>query len=155
MLAAASKAIVIGFSVQADAAARRLAEAEGVSIRLYDIIYRMLEDIEKALKGMLEPELRETITGHAEVRQVFHISKIGNIAGSYILAGEIRRGSRARVIRAGTVIHESEISSLRHLQEDVREIRQGFECGIGIKGFAEFMAGDRIESYVIERIQVA
>jgi translation initiation factor IF-2 len=155
MLAAASKAIVIGFSVQADAAARRLAEAEGVSVRLYDIIYRMLEDIEKALKGMLEPELKETVTGYADVRQVFRISKVGNIAGCYILNGEMRRGSKARVIRAGTVIHESEISSLRHLQEDVREIRQGFECGIGVKGFTDFMVGDRIESYVIERIQVA
>lgn len=155
MLAAASKAIVIGFSVQADAAARRLAEAEGVSIRLYDIIYRMLEDIEKALKGMLEPEIRQTVTGRAEVRQVFRISKVGNIAGCYILDGEIRRGNKARVIRAGTIIHESEISSLKHLQEDVREIRQGFECGIGIKGFTDFMVGDRIESYVIERVQIA
>ena len=154
MLAAASKAIVIGFSVQADAAARRLAESEGISIRLYDIIYRMLEDVEKALKGMLEPELKETTTGYAEVRQVFRISKVGNIAGSYILGGEIRRGNKARVIRAGTIIHESEISSLKHLQEDVREIRQGFECGIGIKGFADFMVGDRIESYVIERVQI-
>ena len=154
MLAAASKAIVIGFSVQADGAARRLAESEGISIRLYDIIYRMLEDVEKALKGMLEPELRETIIGHADVRQIFRISKIGNIAGCYILDGEIRRGSKARVIRAGTVIHESEVSSLRHLQEDVREVRQGFECGIGIKGFTDIMVGDRIESYVIERVHV-
>ena len=155
MLAAASNAIVIGFSVQADAAARRLAEAEGVSIRLYDIIYRMLEDVEKALKGMLEPEIKETVTGHADVRQVFRISKVGIIAGCYILDGEIRRGSKARVIRSGTLIHESEISSLKHLQEDVREMRQGFECGIGIKGFSDFIANDRIESYVIERVQVA
>jgi translation initiation factor IF-2 len=139
MLAAASNAIVIGFSVQADAAARRLAEAEGVSIRLYDIIYRMLEDVEKALKGMLEPEIRETVTGHADVRQVFRISKVGIIAGCYILDGEIRRGSKARVIRSGTLIHESEVSSLKHLQEDVREMRQGFECGIGIKGFQTLM----------------
>ena len=155
MLAAASNAIVIGFSVQADAAARRLAEAEGVSIRLYDIIYRMLEDVEKALKGMLEPEIKETVTGHADVRQVFRISKVGIIAGCYVLDGEIRRGSKARVIRSGTLIHESEISSLKHLQEDVREMRQGFECGIGIKGFSDFIANDRIESYVIERVQVA
>jgi translation initiation factor IF-2 len=153
MLAVASKAIVIGFSVQADGAARRLAEAEGISIRLYDIIYRLLEDLEKALKGMLEPELKEVVIGHADIRQIFKISKIGNIAGSYVTEGEIRRGSRARVIRAGTIIHESEISSLRHLQEDVREVRQGFECGIGVKGFSEYMIGDRIESYTIERVQ--
>jgi translation initiation factor IF-2 len=153
MLAVASKAIVIGFSVQADGAARRLAEAEGISIRLYDIIYRLLEDLEKALKGMLEPELKEVVIGHADIRQIFKISKIGTIAGSYVTEGEIRRGSRARVIRAGTIIHESEISSLRHLQEDVREVRQGFECGIGVKGFSEYMIGDRIESYTIERVQ--
>lgn len=152
MLAAASKAIVIGFYVQADGSARRLAEKEGVSIRLYDIIYRMLEDIEKALKGMLEPVLQETIIGHADVRQVFNISKIGNIAGSIVTEGEIRRGSRARVIRSGTIVHESEISSLRHLQDDVREVRQGFECGIGVKGFTDFMIGDRIETYLVERV---
>jgi translation initiation factor IF-2 len=86
---------------------------------------------------------------------VFRITKVGVIAGSYILDGEIRRGSKARVIRAGTLVHESEVSSLKHLQEDVREIRQGFECGIGIKGFSDFMVGDRIESYVVERVQVA
>ena len=155
MLAAASKAIVIGFSVQADVAARRLAEAEGISIRLYDIIYRMMEDVEKALKGMLEPELREIVLGHAEVRQIFRISKVGNVAGSYILDGEIKRGARARVIRSAAIIHESEISSLRHLQEDVREVRQGFECGIGVKGFYDFAVGDKIECFQVERVQIA
>jgi translation initiation factor IF-2 len=155
MLGAASKAIVIGFSVQADAAARRLAEAEGVSIRLYDIIYRMVEDIEKALKGMLEPEVIETILGHAEVRAVFRISKLGNIAGCYVTEGELRRNARVRVLRAGQIIAEGEPQSLKHLQEDVREVRQGFECGLAIKNFTDYAVGDQIEAYIREKAQVA
>ena len=155
MLAAASKAIVIGFSVQADAAARRLAETEGVSIRLYDIIYRMVEDIEKALKGMLEPEVIETVIGLAEVRAVFRISKLGNIAGCYVTNGELRRNARMRVLRGGQIIAEGEPQSLKHLQEDVREVRQGFECGLAIKNFSDYAVGDRIEAYIREKAQVA
>ncbi len=155
MLAAASKAIVVGFNVQADGAARRLAETEGVSIRLYDIIYRLMEDVEKALKGMLGPVEKETITGHAEVRMVFHISKIGNIAGCRVTDGEIRRNAKARVLRGGTIIHESEVSSLKHLQEDVREVRAGFDCGIGVKGFSDFVAGDIIECFLLEKVAAA
>lgn len=152
MLAAASKAIVIGFSVQADAAARRLAEAEGVSIRLYDIIYRMVEDIEKALKGMLEPEEVETIIGHAEVRAVFRISRVGNIAGCYVTDGELRRNARVRVVRTGQIVAEGELQSLKHLQDDVREVRQGFECGLAIKNFSDFEVGDRVEAYIRELV---
>jgi translation initiation factor IF-2 len=155
MLAAASKAIVIGFNVQPDAAARRLAEAEGVSIRIYDIIYRLTEDVEKALKGMLEPEEKETVIGHAEVRAVFHISKVGNVAGCRVTDGEVRRNARVRVIRSGNSIHEGPISSLKHLQEDVREVRAGFECGIGLKGFDDIQVGDRLECYIIEKVAVA
>jgi translation initiation factor IF-2 len=155
MLAAASKAIVIGFNVQPDAAARRLAEAEGVSIRIYDIIYRLTEDVEKALKGMLEPEEKETVIGHAEVRAVFHISKVGNVAGCRVTDGEVRRNARVRVIRNGNSIHEGPISSLKHLQEDVREVRAGFECGIGLKGFDDIQVGDRLECYIIEKVAVA
>ena len=155
MLAAASKAIVIGFSVQADVAARRLAETEGVSVRLYDIIYRMVEDIEKALKGMLEPEEKETVIGHAEVRAIFKISKLGNIAGCYVTDGELRRNARIRVLRAGQVVAEGEPQSLRHLQEDVREVRQGFECGLALKNFSEYLVGDRIEAFVRERMPSA
>jgi translation initiation factor IF-2 len=152
MLAAASKAIVVGFNVQADAPARRLAEAEGVSIRLYNIIYRLTEDVEKALKGMLEPEEVETVIGYAEVRAVFRISKLGNIAGCRITDGEIKRGARARLRRGNDVIHESSITSLKHLQEDVRELRAGFECGISLKGFDEFAVGDLIECYTLEKV---
>ncbi len=152
MLASASKAVVIGFNVTADAAARRMAEAEGISIRLYDIIYRMTEDVEKALKGMLAPEQKEVVTGHADVRAVFNISKVGNIAGCKVTEGEIRRNGRIRVVRNGRMIHEGAISSLKHLQEDVREVRSGFECGIGIKGFDELQAGDKLECFIIEKV---
>jgi translation initiation factor IF-2 len=155
MLASASNAIVIGFNVQPDAGARRLAESEGVSIRIYDIIYRLTEDIEKALKGMLEPEEKETIIGHAEVRQVFRISKIGNIAGCRVTDGEIRRSGRIRVLRGGQPIHEGSISSLKHLQDDVREVRTGFDCGIGIKNFDDLQVGDRLECFVLEKVAVA
>jgi translation initiation factor IF-2 len=154
MLAAASKAVVIGFYVQSDTTARRLADTEGVSIRLYEIIYRLIEDVEKALKGMLEPELIETIVGHADVRAVFRISKIGNIAGCRVVDGEIRRSGKIRVLRAGKSIHEGEISSLKHLQDDVREVRAGFECGIALKGFNDFATGDILECYTIEKVAV-
>lgn len=155
MLAAASKAVIIGFSVQADVSARRLAEKEGVSIRLYDIIYRMIEDIEKALNGMLEPVEKETVLGHADVRKVFRISKVGNIAGCYVVDGEIRRNARGKVYRNGEIVAIGEISSIKHLQEDVREIRQGFECGIAIRNFSDFMEGDRIESVLVEKVAAA
>jgi translation initiation factor IF-2 len=155
MLAAASKAIVVGFNVQADAAARRLAEKEGVSIRLYDIIYRLTEDVEKALKGMLEPEEVETVIGHAEVRAIFHISKLGNIAGCRVTDGEIRRNARSRLRRNKEIVYEGSFSSLKHLQEDVREMRAGFECGISLKGFNEFIVGDIVEAYTIEKVAVA
>ncbi len=154
MLASASKAIVIGFNVQADAAARRLADSEGVSIRIYDIIYRLIEDIEKALKGMLEPEEHEVVTGHADVRAVFRISKVGNIAGCYVTDGELHRNAKMRVLRAGEPVHEGWVGSLKHLQEDVREVRQGFECGVAVKGFNDYMVGDKLECFTIEKVAV-
>jgi translation initiation factor IF-2 len=155
MLAAASKAIVIGFNVHPDSAASRMADAEGVSIRQYDIIYRLTEDIEKALKGMLEPEEKEVILGHAEVRVIFRISKIGNVAGCLVTDGEIRRNSHMRVLRNGAEVYSGSVSSLRHLQDDVREVRAGFECGIAVKGFDSYEAGDILESYIIEKVAVA
>lgn len=155
MLASASDAIVIGFNVQADAAARRLAEAEGVSIRLYDIIYRLTEDLEKALKGMLEPEEKETIIGYARVRAVFNITKVGNIAGCIVTSGEIRRNARVRVKRGEDILYEGNVSSLKHLQDDVREVRTGFECGIALKNFTDITEGDIIEAYVVEKVAAA
>jgi len=155
MLASASKAVIIGFSVQADVSARRLAEIEGVSIRLYDIIYRMIEDIEKALNGMLEPVEKETILGHADVRKVFRISKVGNIAGCYVIDGEIRRNARAKVLRKGEIIATGDIISLKHLQEDVKELRQGYEGGISVRSFSDYMEGDRIECVLVEKVAAA
>jgi len=155
MLASASEAVVIGFNVQADAAARRLAEAEGVSIRLYDIIYRLTEDLEKALKGMLEPEEKETIIGYARVRAVFNITKVGNIAGCIVTSGEIRRNARVRVKRGEDILYEGNIASLKHLQDDVREVRTGFECGIALKNFTDMTEGDIIEAYIVEKVPVA
>jgi len=155
MLASASKAVIIGFSVQADVSARRLAEKEGVSIRLYEIIYRMIEDIEKALNGMLEPVEKETVLGHADVRRVFRISRVGNIAGCYIIDGEMRRNSRAKVIRGGEIVATGDIISLKHLQEDVKDLRQGFECGISIRNFSDYQEGDRIECVFVEKVAAA
>lgn len=151
MLAAASSAIVVGFNVQADAAARRLAEAEGVSIRLYDIIYRLTEDIEKAMRGLLEPEVKEVIIGHGKVLAVFRISKVGVVAGCRVVSGEFRRNAKVRIRREGTIIYEGEFASLKHEKEDVREVRTGFECGAAFKNFNDILVGDEIECYIFER----
>jgi translation initiation factor IF-2 len=153
MLASAARAIVIGFGVDVDNAARRSADSHGVEIRQYDIIYKLLEDIELALKGMLEPVYADKTIGTAEVRQVFRISKVGAIAGCMVLQGEARRNARARVKRGGQVISESNsVSSLKRMTEDVREVRQGFECGIGLSNFENFETGDLIEFFISERV---
>ena len=151
MLASATHAILLGFNVVTDQAARNLAEQEGVSIRLYEIIYRMIEDIEKALKGMLEPETREIPVGQAQVRQVFKINKVGTIAGCRVISGELRRNARVRLVRNGNTVFDGEISSLKHEKEDVREVRQGFECGVSLKGYNDIVEGDLLENYVIEK----
>ncbi|MEP0806633.1 MAG: translation initiation factor IF-2 [Chloroflexota bacterium] len=150
MLAAASNAIVIGFNVQADVSARRLAEKEGVDIRLYDIIYRMTEDIEKALKGMLEPVVKEKIIGRAQVLAVFNASKFGKVAGCRVTEGELRRNAKVRLYRGSDLVYEGDMASLRHEKEDVREIRQGFECGVGFKNFKDIQVGDQLVCYVLE-----
>jgi translation initiation factor IF-2 len=151
MLASASKAILLGFNVQADVTARRLAETEAVSIRLYDIIYRLTEDIEKALKGMLQPEFREIHIGKAQVLAVFPISKVGKIAGCRVLEGELRRNGKIRLTRGSDIVFEGEVASLKHEKEDVREVRSGFECGIGFKNFNEIVVGDMLECYSLEK----
>ena len=150
MLASASKAIILGFNVQAEVAARRLAEAEGVDIRLYDIIYRLTEDIEKALKGMLAPEFVERIIGKAQVLKVFPISKVGKIAGCRVLEGELRRNAKVRMKRGADIVFEGDMSSLKHEKDDVREARNGFECGVGLKNFHDIEPGDIMECYVLE-----
>jgi translation initiation factor IF-2 len=150
MLASASKAIIIGFNVQADVDARRMAEKEGVDIRLYEIIYRMTEDIEKALNGMLEPVVVEKVLGHAQVLQVFTASKFGKVAGCKVTDGELKRGARVRLYRDSDMIYEGDLSSLRHEKEDAKEIRTGFECGVGFKSFNDIQPGDQLICYTVE-----
>jgi translation initiation factor IF-2 len=150
MLAGTSGAIVLGFNAKPDNAALNMAEKEKVSIRYYDIIYRLIEDVEKALKGMLQPEEKETVLGKAEVRAIFKVKKLGSIAGCRVLDGEIKRNALVRVMRGKEEIFAGEIGSLRHEKDDVNEVRKGFECGIVVKNFSDFKENDIIECYVIE-----
>jgi translation initiation factor IF-2 len=154
MLAAASQGIIVGFNVSADAVAKNCADAEDVDIRVYDIIYRLTEDIELALKGMLEPETRRIVLGKARVRAVFRIPKLGKIAGCIVTEGEIRRNARMIVLRDEEELFNGPISSLKHEKDDVREVRNGFECGIGLKGFEAFKEGDILECYTEETVPV-
>jgi translation initiation factor IF-2 len=146
-LAAATNATLIGFNVRPDRKARDLAEAEGVEIRTYEIIYQLLEDIERAMVGMLAPEFEEVVTGEAEVREVFRVPRIGAIAGCYVRTGHITRSSKVRFLRDGVIIWKGSITSLRRFKDDVREVREGFECGIGLSDFQDLKPGDVIETY--------
>jgi translation initiation factor IF-2 len=146
-LASASNAVIIGFNVKIDAAAQRLAQNEGVDIRSYDVIYKLGDDIEAALKGMLEPTYREQVDGHAEVLQLFRVGKTMVIAGSRISDGKLMRSSQARVLRNGKVILTGQIASLRRGKDDVREVASGFECGVTIEDFNQFEVGDIIEAF--------
>jgi translation initiation factor IF-2 len=154
MLAATTNAIVLGFNITPDATAQRVAENEGVSVRTYNIIYRLIEDVEKALKGMLEPEERQVVIGKAEVLAVFRASRLGRVAGCKVTEGELRRNAKMRVIRNGETIFEGDFASLKRHQEDVREVRQGFECGVGARGFNDFEVGDTLECYITETVPV-
>jgi translation initiation factor IF-2 len=152
MLASATDSIILGFNVGPDNAAKRLADSEGVSIRKYNIIYHLIDDIEKALKGMLEPVEKKILIGRAEVLAVFPSGKHNKVAGCRVDTGEIRRNAKIRVLREGKIAFEGEISSLKRHQDDVNEVRDGFECGVGLKGFSSFEEGDILESYVIEMV---
>jgi translation initiation factor IF-2 len=146
-LAAATNATILGFNVRPDRKARDLAEAEHVEIRSYEIIYKLLEDIESAMVGMLAPEYEEIVTGEAEVREVFRVPKLGGIAGCYVRTGQITRGTKVRFIREGVIIWKGAITSLRRFKDDVREVREGFECGIGLSDFQDLKPGDLIETF--------
>jgi translation initiation factor IF-2 len=146
-LAATSNATIIGFNVRPDRKSRELAEQEGVEIRLYEIIYQVLEDIENAMLGLLAPEFEEVVTGDAEVREIFSIPRVGKIAGCYVTDGVITRGSKVRFLREGTVIWKGAISSLKRFKDDATEVRSGFECGIGLTDFQDLKQGDVIETY--------
>ena len=151
-LAAVSNATVIGFNVRPDRKARELAETEKVELRLYEVIYKVLEDVNAALLGMLQPEFEEVVTGEAEVREVFGVPRVGKVAGCYVLSGTITRGSRVRFLRDGVVIWNGSIQSLKRFKEDAREVQSGFECGIGLSDFQDLKAGDVIETYELREI---
>jgi len=150
-LAIASGAIIVGFQVAVDPAARRLAENEGVDIRLYDVIYKLIDEMELALKGLLEPTYVEKTIGKAEVRAVFDIPKVGRVAGCYILEGVARRNARARLFRGDEQLYDGHVASLKRFAKDAKEVRTGFECGVGLEGFHDIEVGDIIEFYVMER----
>jgi translation initiation factor IF-2 len=152
LLAETAGAVIIGFRVRPDAKARQLAERDGVDIQLYDVIYNAVNDVRAALEGMLAPEQREVILGAAEVREVFRITRVGTIAGCHVTEGTIDRRSKARVIRDGSVVYNGELSSLKRFKDDVREVREGFECGIGIGNFNDIKVGDVIECYKVDEI---
>jgi translation initiation factor IF-2 len=151
-LALASKAVVIGFNVRADAQARKLAEGSGVQIRYYNIIYDAVDDVKAALSGMLTPEKKESQLGVVEIREVYKISKVGTVAGCYVTDGLIRRGSRIRLLRGSVVVHDGELDSLKRFKDDVREVKAGFECGLSIKNFNDLQQGDQLEVYEIVEV---
>src|SRR6266496_3993796 len=152
-LAVASNAMVVGFNVRPSAEARQLAEREGVEIRTYRVIYQLTDDIEQALVGMLRPVTTEETIGEVEVRALFRVSRLGTIAGSYVTQGNVRRGSQVRVVRDGTVIHETSISQLKRFKDDVREVAEGFECGILLEGFNDVKEGDVLEVYETRQVE--
>jgi len=152
-LALASKAVVIGFNTRADAAARKLAEHSGVDIRYYNVIYDAVDDVKAAINGMLAPERKESVLGTVEIRNVFKISKVGTVAGCMVTDGLVRRGSSVRLIREGVVIHTGELDSLKRFKEDVKEVKQGFECGLSLANFSDLKVGDQLE--VFEVVEVA
>ena len=151
-LASASSAIIIGFNVRPDAMAKTVAEREGVDIRLYRVIYQAIEDIEAAMKGMLDPVYEEKVIGHAEVRQIFKASAVGNIAGSYVLDGEFRRDCKVRITREGEQIYEGELKSLKRFKDDVKEVKAGFECGLVFEGFDQMQELDIVEAYIMVEV---
>lgn len=151
-LAATSNAIIIGFNVRPDATAKATAEREGVDIRLYKVIYQAIEDIEAAMKGMLDPVFEEKVIGHAEVRQIFKASAVGNIAGAYVLDGEFKRDCKVRITRDGDQIYEGSLASLKRFKDDVKEVRSGFECGFVFDGFDQIQEGDIVEAYIMVEV---
>ena len=153
ILASASRAIIIGFNVRPDSRARRIGEQEGVDIRTYRIIYQVIDDVKKALEGLLDPEIREKVLGRAEVRETFRVPKAGTVAGLYVTDGKITRNSKVRVLRDGVVIHEGNIGSLKRFQDDVREVEANYECGLNVEGFQDVKVGDIIEAFVFEEIK--
>jgi translation initiation factor IF-2 len=152
-LAAASDAIIIGFNVRPTGKSKQLAEKEKVDIRLYRVIYQAIEDINAARVGLLKPDIVEEDTGVAEIRELFHVPKVGTVAGCYVNEGELHRDDKVRVVRDGTVVFEGELASMRRFKDDVKSVKQGYECGLGVKGFQDLKVGDTIEGYVVKEVE--
>ena len=151
-LASAFNAIIIGFNIRPDASARAAAEKEKVDVRLYTVIYSAIEDMENAMKGMLEPEYKEVLLGHAEVRDVFKITGAGTIAGCYVTDGKMQRNAQVRLLRDNVVMFTGKLSSLKHYKDDAKEMAAGFECGMSLEGYNEIKVGDVVECYIMEEI---
>jgi translation initiation factor IF-2 len=151
LLAAASNAVIVGFNVKTEASAAQAAKREGVQIKLYSIIYELIDQVKEAMAGLLEPETRESVIGHAEVKKVFELSK-GLVAGCLVTDGRIARSARARVLRGRQPIYDGGLATLRRFQDDVKEVRNGLECGIKLGDFNEYEAGDIIECYTLEKV---
>ncbi len=152
-LASASDAIIIGFNVRPEVGAMSLAEKEKVDVRMYRIIYDVINDIEAAMKGLLEPVYKEVVIGHAEVRQIFKSSAVGTIAGCYVLDGKITRTANARIIRDGVVVYEGKLASLKRFKDDVREVAAGYECGMTFEKFNDIKEGDIVEAYEMQKVE--
>jgi translation initiation factor IF-2 len=152
-LASASDAIILGFQVRPTIGARKLAENEQIDIRLYSIIYKAIEEIKAAMEGMLSPDIEEKIIGSAEIRETFDITKVGTIAGCYVLEGIIKRNSNIRIIRDGIVVHSGELGSLKRFKDDVKEVKNNYECGLNIDKYNDIQVGDIVEAY--EEVEVA
>ena len=151
-MARASDALIIGFNVRANPQARELAKRDGVEIRYYSIIYNVVDDMRQILTGMLAPQLRENILGYAEIRQVFSITKVGKVAGCMVTEGAVRRGAKVRLLRDDVVIHEGDLAQLKRFKEDVREVKEGYDCGIVLANYQDIQVGDKIECFEIQEV---
>ncbi|MFN7538023.1 MAG: EF-Tu/IF-2/RF-3 family GTPase, partial [Burkholderiales bacterium] len=151
-LAIASKALIIGFNTRADAGARKLAEGNDVEIRYYNIIYDAVDELKAAMSGMLAPEKKEETLGLVQIRQVFRISKVGSVAGCMVLSGLVRRNAQVRLLRDNVVIYTGELDSLKRFKDDVREVKEGFECGLSLKGYDDIKEGDQLEVFEIKEV---
>jgi translation initiation factor IF-2 len=151
-LALASKAVIIGFNTRADATARKLIATSGVDVRYYDIIYNVVDEVKAALSGMLAPDRKENVTGMVEIREVFRISRVGTVAGCYVLEGTVKRGSGVRLLRDDVVVYTGELDSLKRFKDDVREVKAGFECGLSLKNYNDIQVGDKLEVFEVVEV---
>ena len=150
MLAGTSDAVIIGFNVRPSAAVTAMADRDGVEIRTYRVIYDVIDDVEAAMKGMLAPKFREAIIGHAEIRQTYKVSSVGTVAGCYVTDGKIQRACDVRIVRDGIVVHEGHLASLQRFKDSVKEVAQGYECGLSFEKYNDIKVGDIVEAYVME-----